>query len=151
MGLFNSKKASFSFSEIINGLQHAVSSSAGMLQTQQIDFISRFWSQDGKPLTQKVKIGDRDLDVPLMTLVNHSNLAMDSIEIKFKAQIADVVSDSKSNQLSSESPVSMADLQMSMSGIRSTDDDVMDITVTFKIKETPEGVSRILDEYNKTI
>ena len=52
----------------------------------------RFWnSNGGEPITQKVKIGERELDVPLMALVSHSHLEIDDVEIKFKAKIGDTL------------------------------------------------------------
>lgn len=68
MGIF-SKKTTFALSEILKGLQQAVSSAAGMLQAQQMDNLTRFWEQDGKPVTQTVQLGERELEVPIMALV----------------------------------------------------------------------------------
>ncbi len=66
MGIF-SKKPKYAFSDILKGLQYAINSAREMLQAQQIENLMRFWSKnDGTPVTQKVKIGERDLDVPLI-------------------------------------------------------------------------------------
>ena len=58
MGIF-SKKSTFAFSEILKGLQQAVSSATGMIQAQQMDNLSHFWTKEGKLVTKKVQIGDR--------------------------------------------------------------------------------------------
>lgn len=150
MGIF-SKKPTFAFSEILKGLQQAVSSATGMLQAQQMDNLSHFWMKDGKPIIQKIKVGERNLEVPLMTLVPHSNLVMDDVEIKFKARIGAVSSHSFPNALEGNNVMSHADLQMDMDGIKADADGVMEITVRFKVKDTPEGVARLMDEYNKQI
>lgn len=150
MGIF-CKKPTFAFSEILKGLQQAVSSATGMLQAQQVDNLSHFWMKDGKPIIQKLQIGERDLEVPLVTLVPHSNLTMDDVEIKFKARIGDVLSHSFPNALEGNNVMSHADLQMNMDGIKADANDVMEITVRFKVKDTPEGVARLMDEYNKLI
>lgn len=152
MGLFN-KKPKYAFSDILKGLQHAINSAQEMLQVQQLQGIMRFWnsSNNGEPVTQKVKIGDRELDVPLIGLVSHSHLEMDDVEIKFKAKIGDIASRTVADKLQNGQNLTSADLQMEMEGIRSTDDDVMEITIRFKAKETPEGVARLTDEYNKLI
>ena len=151
MGIF-SKKEKYAFSDILKGLQHAINSAQDMLQAQQIQGLMRFWSaNDGNPLTQKVKVGERELDVPLMTLVPHSHLEMDDVEIKFKAKIGDIASHSFADKLQNGQGLTRADLQMEMDGIKATDDDVMEITIRFKSKETPEGVARLTDEYNKLI
>lgn len=150
MGLF-SKKPTFALSEILKGLQEAVSSTSGMLQAQQVDNLTRFWEHGGKPVTQTVQLGERNIEVPLLTLVPHSNLAMEDVEIKFKARIGNVSSHSMPNGLDNNNILSHADLQMDMDGIKANAEDVMEITVRFKVKETPEGVARLMDEYNKQI
>lgn len=151
MGLF-SKKTTYALSDILKGLHNAVNSAQEMLQAQQVQGLLKFWSaNDGNPLTQKVKIGERELDVPLMSLVSHNHLEMDDVEIKFKARIGDVASHSLADRLNDNNALTHSDLQMEMEGIKATDDDVMEITIRFKQKETPEGVARLTDEYNKLI
>lgn len=151
MGLFD-KKQKYAFSDILKGLHNAVNSAQEMLQAQQVQGLLKFWSaNDGNPLTQKVKIGERELDVPLMSLVSHNHLEMDDVEIKFKARIGDVASHSLADRLNDNNALTHSDLQMEMEGIKATDDDVMEITIRFKQKETPEGVARLTDEYNKLI
>lgn len=151
MGLFN-KKQKYAFSDILKGLQYAIDSAQEMLQAQQVQGLLKFWStNDGNPLTQKVKIGGRELDVPLMALVSHSHLEMDDVEINFKARVGDIASHALADKLQENGSLSHADLQMEMEGIKAADDDVMNVTIRFKAKDTPEGVARLTDEYNKQI
>lgn len=150
MGLFDKKKT-YAFSDILKGVQYAINSAQDMLQAQQIQGLQRFWnSADGQVLTQKVKIGERELDVPMMTLVPHGHLEMDDVEIKFKTRVGDIASQAVDG-LQANHSVSHADLKMEMEGIKATDDDVMEICIRFKAKETPEGIARLQDEYNKLI
>lgn len=151
MGLFDKKKK-YALSDILKGLHQAVNSAQEMLQAQQVQNLARFWqTNDGSPVSQKVKIGDREMEVPLMALVSHSHLEMDDVEIKFKARIGEVASHSSANRLDSNNALTHSDLQMELEGIKATDNDVMEITIRFKAKETPEGVARLTDEYNKMI
>lgn len=151
MGLF-SKKTTYALSDILKGLHNAVNSAQEMLQAQQMQRLTRFWQpNDGTPVSQKLKVGDRELNVPLMSLVSHSHLEMDDVEIKFKARIGDVASHSIADRLNAGNALTHSDLQMDMEGIKATDDDVMEVTIRFKQKETPEGVARLTDEYNKLI
>lgn len=150
MGIF-SKKSTFAFSEILKGLQQAVSSATGMIQAQQMDNLSHFWTKEGKLVTKKVQIGDRELEVPLMGLVSHNNLVMDDVEIKFKARIGDVSSHSIPNILEANNILSHAELEMNMEGIKADADNVVEITVHFKVKDNAEGVNRLLYECNKLI
>lgn len=151
MGLFD-KKPKYAFSDILKGLQYAINSAQDMLQAQQVQGLMRFWSRNsGEPVTQKVKVGEREMDVPLMALVSHSHLEIDNVEIKFKAKIGDIDSHSIADKLQNGESLTRADMQMEMDGIKATDDDVMEITIRFKSKDTPEGVARLTDEYNKLI
>ncbi|MBR5956253.1 MAG: DUF2589 domain-containing protein [Bacteroidales bacterium] len=151
MGIFD-KRPKYAFSDILKGLHNAVNSAQDMLQAQQVQNLRRFWNpEDGEPLSQKIKIGDKEMNVPLMSLVSHSHLEMDDVEIKFKAKIGAVASDSMSDGVVIGSPLTHSDLKMEMEGIKATDDDVMEVTIRFSQKDTPEGVARLTDEYNKLI
>lgn len=150
MGIF-SKRTTFAFSEILKGLQQAVNSAIGMLQAQQADNLSRFWTKDGKPIVRKVQIGDRDLEVPLITLVPQSYLVMDDVEIKFKARIDDISSHSMPNALDANNTISHAELQVNMEDIKADAENMIEITIRFKVKDTSEGVACLTDEYNKLI
>jgi hypothetical protein len=116
MSLFNSKPT-VALSDILKGLQEAVSSATSMLQSQQVQNLSHFWQEDGKPVTQKVQVSGKDIDVPLMALVPHSNLAMDTVQIKFKARVGEVSSQNISNVLNGDNIVSHADIQLNMNDI----------------------------------
>lgn len=150
MGLF-SKKPKYALSDILKGLQQAVSSATSMLQAQQMDNLSHFWTKDGWPITKKVQIGERELEVPIMALVSHNNLVMDDIEIKFKARIGDVSSHSIPNVLEANNAVSYAELQVDMGDNKTDVDGMMEITVHFKIKDTLDGINRLTGECNKLI
>lgn len=150
MGIFG-KKSAFTFSEILKGLQQAVGSTIDMLQAQQMDNLSHFWTKDGRPITKKVQIGERELEVPIMALVSHNNLVMDEVEVKFKARIGDVSSHSIPNVLKANNALSYAELQVDMDDIKPDADDMMEITVHFKIKDTLDGINRLTDECDKLI
>ena len=150
MGIF-SKKPKYALSDILKGLQQAVSSATSMLQAQQMDNHSHFWTKDGWPITKKVQIGERELEVPIMALVSHNNLVMDDIEIKFKARIGDVSSHSIPNVLEANNAVSYAELQVDMGDNKTDVDGMMEITVHFKIKDTLDGINRLTGECNKLI
>jgi phosphoserine phosphatase len=84
--LFKPKKESVSFSGIIRGLQQAVSSAQEMLQTQQVENFQRFFDANNKPLSQTVQVGDKTINVPLMSVVPHNSLVMENVIIRFKAK-----------------------------------------------------------------
>lgn len=144
-------KPAYAFADILRGLQNAVSGAQDMLQAYQLHNLSAFWNQDGTPMAQKVKLGDKDVEVPLLTLVPHSQLAMEDVVVRFKTRIGAVASNELQGMLKGDNLLSSADLQVEMEGIGSGDTDVMDVTIRFKTKETPEAVARLMDEYNKLI
>ena len=150
MGIF-SKKPKYALSDILKGLQQDVRSATSMRHAQQMDNLSHFWTKDGWPITKKVQIGERELEVPIMALVSHNNLVMDDIEIKFKARIGDVSSHSIPNVLEANNAVSYAELQVDMGDNKTDVDGMMEITVHFKIKDTLDGINRLTGECNKLI
>ncbi len=93
MGIFD-KKTHYSFADVLKGLQHAVNSAQDMLQGQQVQNLTKFLNtSDGTPVSQKVKLGDREVDVPLMSLVPQCHLAMEDVEIKFNAKVGDIATE----------------------------------------------------------
>lgn len=153
-------KGTVPFGAILTGLQNAISQVQDMLQNSQLQNLANFWEPDGKPVSQPVKVGDRTLDVPLLSLVPHGQLAMDSVRVKFAIRVGSVVAEKSDDLLkagnlrgSANSPdfLSHADMRVAMDGAKTGGEDVMDVSITFKIKDTPEAVSRLLDEYNKKI
>lgn len=151
MGLF-SKRPKYALSDILKGLQDAVNGVQEMLQAQQVQNLKRFWQgTDGSPICQKVKIGNKEIDVPLVSLVSHNHLEMDYVEVMFKARIADVESHSVVNRLNDKNSVSYAGLQVELDDLEATDPDMIDITVRFKLKDGAEGVNQLAHQCNKSI
>jgi hypothetical protein len=146
MSVFN-KKPRYPFSEVIKGLQYAVNSAQDMLQAHQIQSLSKFWNKETNcPYTQKVKVGDNEIEIPLVAMVPHNQLLMDEVEITFNAKVGSVLEGALEGD---EQP--HANLQMELEGVKTTDSDVMHITIRFKSTDATEGVARIVDEYNKLI
>ena len=151
MGLF-SKRPKYALSDILKGLQDAVNDVQEMLQAQQVQNLKRFCKEtDGSPVCQKVKIGDKEIDVPLVSLVSHNRLEMEEVKVTFKARIADVEAHSIVNRLNGKNSVSYTELHVELNDLKDTDSNIMGITVRFKVKNTPEGVSHLTDCYNQNI
>ena len=146
------KKQTHSFADILKGITHAVNSVQEMLHVQQMANLQKFWKDNsGEVVTQKAKVGDKEMDVPLVSLVSHSHLEMEDVEIHFKTKVGDVTGNTVSSGLVTGSAVEQVELQMEVSGVKANDSDVMDITIRFKKKDMPEGLARLTDEYNKLI
>lgn len=150
MLIFNKKK-SHSLADVLKGIQQAVNSTVDMLQAQQVQQLTKFWkSEDGSPYSQKVKIGNREIEVPLMSLVPQTSMVMEDIEIKLNAKVSDIMAQSFQNTLTG-AEVAHADLHVQLEDVKVNDGDTMQLVIRFKVKETPEGVARLTDGYNKNI
>jgi hypothetical protein len=133
-------------------LQQAINSAQHILQAQQVRNLTNFLKAGGDPVSQTLQLGDKKIDVPLMTIVPHNYLIMDDVEIKFKTRVGDVTTDILTDLPSfTGETLTGAGLQMQMDGIAAGDADVMEVTVRFRARESPEGMARIMDEYNKQI
>ena len=144
-----------SFSDIMNGLQYAVNCAQDTLQNHQIQNLTRLFEGTNANnantfQSKKIMVGDKTIDVPLIALISHHYLAMDNVQIKFKAKVGSVESQIPENNLLLSSP-HRANLQMQMSNIKPDTDDIMEVCVNFKVQETPESISRIIDDFVKNI
>ena len=149
--MFTRRKQTYPLSDILKGLQQAINSSQEILQVQQLQNLSKFWTPEGEPLVQEIKVNEKEMSVPLITLLPHNNLVMDDVEIKFNTKVGGIVSESSLDQFNSNDTLTHANLKMEMEGIKADAEDVMSITIKFKTNETSEGMARLIDEYNKKI
>ena len=129
-----------SFSDIMNGLQYAVNCAQDTLQNHQIQNLTRLFEGTNANnantfQSKKIMVGDKTID---------------NVQIKFKAKVGSVESQIPENNLLLSSP-HRANLQMQMSNIKPDADDVMEVCVNFKVQETPESISRIIDDFVKNI
>ncbi len=144
------KKKRYSFLDILRGIQHAVNAAQDMLQAQQLQSLQKFWDENnGKPVSKTIKVKDDELLIPLVALLPHNHLGMDDIEIKFCAKIEDM--DHMVAAGVNSDDISAADLKLTLDGIKPGKDDTMQITIRFKAQDSTEGLSRLIDEYNKHI
>ena len=110
-----------SFSDIMNGLQYAVNCAQDTLQNHQIQNLTRLFgginaNEANTFQSEKIMVGDRTIDIPIIALISHHYLAMDNVQIKFKAKVGSVESQAPENSLLL-SNTHRANLQMQMSYI----------------------------------
>lgn len=121
-----------------------------MLQAQQVTNVTRMLQgENGKPVTQKVTVAGREMELPLMAILPQGHLAMEDVEIKFSAKVSDVAADVMKSLRGQEIP--HADLGVILEGVKASAGDTMQITLRFRQQPPTEGLSRLLDEYNKLI
>lgn len=144
------KKKRYSFLDIIRGIQHAVNAAQDMLQAQQLQSLQKFWDENnGRPISKTITVKDGELSVPLVALLPHNHLEMDDVEIKFCAKIEDLDNMVATDAIGND--ISAADLKLALDDIKPGKDDTMQITIRFKAQAPTEGLSRLIDEYNKQI
>lgn len=53
------------FASLIRGLQHSVNSAMDMLESRNVELLSRFFNEEGQPITRRLQIDDKTvIDIP---------------------------------------------------------------------------------------
>lgn len=185
MGIFRKNKeyqrTGVDLSQVIRGMQHAVNEAQRTLEVHHLKSLLRFFYADGDPKSVDLHLGGtKHIDIPLVTLANHSSLKIDELEMEFKARIEEVaIKDlDELNRIVSESgrPLESEDDDASASAATKLDGDssedgsatfnigfssaaprgvdagnVISVRIKFLSADQPEGLSRIVDEYNKLV
>jgi hypothetical protein len=142
-------------SDIMRGMQHSVNTAQEILEKHHIHLLNKYFSTDGNPRTKTIQLGDgRILNVPLISVINQNSLVIDEMEIEFKAKVNDVelkhlkAVDEDNDGIIDE--VDRTSFAMDFAASERGDNHVL-VKIKFKTKELPEGVSRIVDEFDKEI
>lgn len=153
------KNSEQTLADLIRGLQHSVNAALEMVETRNVELLGRYFSEDGKPLTKRLDIDDQTaVEVPIISIVNPSTINLKEVDMDFSVQI-------KSSDLRCKKPqggFQAGDLQADFNnGLKRSSLEIgfdgpdkssrMQVHIKFESKPIPEGLSRIIDEYNKTI
>jgi hypothetical protein len=156
------------FSDIIRGMQHAVNTAQETLQNYQFNQMLQYFNRnDGRPYTMFVTLSDgRRIEIPQITLVPQSLLAIDELEMSFKVQVAhaDVkggyTEDAKTpgtEKAMQEPDRSSFQVQFARRVVPGGDEDggadagTISVSIKFKSIAVPEGAARVLDSLNLDI
>lgn len=119
-----------------------------MIETRNIELLGRYFTEDGVPLKKRIKIDDRTVvDVPLISIVNPSTVNIKEVEMDFNVNVLDV--DLKKKEVSFDNRLKRSKLEVSFDG--RNDNSSMHVKIKFEATPIPEGLSRVVDEYDKTI
>lgn len=160
MGFWNSEKnMPQTLSDLIRGLQHSVNTAMEMIETRNVELLGRYFSEKGEPITKRLNINEQTaIDVPLISIVNPSSINIKEVEMDFSVQIVSSELRRKQPQegfLAGEDSAKFnnrlkrSNLEISFDGKK--DSSRMQVHIKFESKPIPEGLSRIIDEYDKTI
>lgn len=153
------KNSSQTFSDLIRGLQHSVNTAMEMVETRNIELLGRYFSPKGEPISKRLNINEQTVvDVPLISIVNPSTINVKEVEMDFSVQI--VSSELRRKQAQKgfqtgegdahfDNRLKRSNLEISFEGKK--ENSSMQVHIKFESKPIPEGLSRIIDEYDKTI
>lgn len=146
-------------SDLIRGLQHSVNTAMEMIETRNVELLGRYFSEDGTPLSRRLNINrNTAIDVPLISIVNPSTVNIKEVEMDFSVQIVSSGLRKKQPQegfragdksASFNNRLKRSNLEISFDGQK--DSSKMQVHIKFEARPIPEGLSRIIDEYDKTI
>lgn len=152
MAFWNKKTTTQTFADIIRGMQYAVNTAHEMLERYHITLLNKYFDEQGRPEKKEIWLGeDRKMEVPIITLINQGSLSIDEMEICFKAKIDGVaVKSSRAPETGKDIEIDRTAFTMNFTP-STRDGNTVDVRIKFKSTVPPEGVSRIVDEYNKIL
>ena len=152
-------KSSQTLSDLIRGLQHSVNAAMEMIETRNIELLGRYFTEEGVPLKKRIWVDDKTaVDVPLISIVNPSTVNIKEVEMDFHVNVLDVDLKKKiaqggfntgDKEVAFDNNLKRSKLEVSFDG--KNDQSSMHVKIKFEATPIPEGLSRIVDEYDKTI
>ena len=153
------EKGTQTLSDLIRGLQHSVNTAMEMIETRNIELLGRYFDPDGVPLKKRIRVDEHTVvDVPLISIVNPSTVNIKEVEMDFTVQILDSDVRRKRPQEgfmygakkeAFQGGLKRSNLEISFDG--KNESNKMHVKIKFESTPIPEGLSRIVDEYDKTI
>lgn len=149
--------AKVNLEELLGGLQEAAQVVLSIQERQHINTISKYFDEDGVPITHKFRIGDRDIEIPLYILADHSSIGLDKLDIEFQARLLPGNTTKPSQLKRNLLPIFQRQKQkgnskykhqisnISIDGNSPEKDGVATISIKFKKDDKPEAVSRLVD------
>ncbi|EPR08148.1 DUF2589 domain-containing protein [Ruminiclostridium papyrosolvens] len=141
-------------SDIVRGMLHSVNCSQEILDQHYNRIIERYFNSDGTPITKSFNIdSEKCVDIPLITLINPSALALKEIDLEMSLHI-DQVNVKKDVCSNLADILDRGSFNVSVVPTNKPNDkqsDMVDISMKFRAIDAPEGVSKFLDEFIKKI
>ncbi len=158
------KTPSVDLSDVIKGMQKAVNEAQKLLEMHSLKSLKNFFHEGGEPKTLELHLaGDNYLEVPVLSLANHSSLMIDRLSMEFEAKIAQVGIHSAEDLLKAvtrdgaieeDDGAERAQEQTAVFGVGFSGEpggNTIKVKMEFAAARQPEGLSRIIDEYNKLV
>lgn len=160
MAFWNKQNSnSQTFADLVRGLQHSVNAAMEMLEARNIELLGRYFDPEGNALTRRLRIGEQTaIDIPIISIVNPSAMNIKEVEMGFDVQINSAALKRKAAQdgfmvgntdHTFNAGVERSSLEVSFGGKK--DMSTMNVKIKFEANPIPEGLARIIEEYDKTI
>ena len=79
--------AKLNIEELVSGLLEAALVAQNISERQHINSLRNYFDNKGNPKTTTLKVGEKDITVPLYILADHSSIGLDKLEIDFDARL----------------------------------------------------------------
>lgn len=145
---------SVSLESLIKSIKLSIVKSTDILEKSHIQKLADYFNADGTPICKTLNLNGKETNIPLYTLINHQTLALDELEMSFKAKLFnssdesetgdkyDLVNKTKKNPFN---PFPNKDIQVDMRKSKEDAAGFAEVRLKFKITDKPEEVSRIED------
>ncbi len=148
------KNINTTLSDIVRGMLHSVNCSQEILDQHYNRIIEKYFNSDGTPKTKSFNVdSEKCVEIPLITLINPSALALKEIDLEMSLHI-DQVNVKKEVCSNLSDILDRGSFNVSVVPSNKSNDkqsDMVDISMKFRTIDPPEGVSRLLDEFIKKI
>jgi len=152
--------ARLNIEELVSGLLEAGMVAQSITEKQHISNLVNYFNPDGSPKVQKFKVGDKDMEIPLYILADHSSIGLDELDVEFEARLVigepqasdlkrsllGIFKDKKSGKVSQDSNHNIRSIEVD-SGKNEDGSGMAKIKVKFKSDTKPEMISRLIDAY----
>ncbi len=146
-------------SDITRGMQYAVNTTQEVLEHHYQKMLDRYFDASGNPVTTTFNIAQgRVVEAPLITLISPASLALEEMTVEMSirvnnSSVKEMNKEHVENTHSSSFQTTRSSFQVSLAppAEQGRSEDVIDIIMKFKKGDTPEGVSRIIDEFTSQI
>ena len=147
--------ARLNIEELVSGLLEAALVAQNISERQHINSLRNYFDDNGVPKTTTLKVGEKDLKIPLYILADHSSIGLDKLDIEFEARLLFGDDESKVSKLKKsllgifkkpEFEHNIKEISVD-SGHNINSNGTAKIKVRFKADQKPEMVSRLIDSY----
>ncbi len=147
--------AKLQIEELVSGLLEAAIVAKQISERQHINALANYFDEKGNPISTTVKIGGKELTVPFYSIADHTSIGLDEMEIEFDARLGfdTTKGPSKLKQALLGKYKSKKKYQTLVKNIEvdhahnPNNIACAKIKVKFKKDDTPEAVSRMVDEF----